>query len=90
MRKEKLPGSLPNPLYREVAERIHSITIANKKIVNSGLELADLAGYCLYRKLSGDPQKKLKVDINLVLRFLEPIKKKAFEKIGTNPIIEVT
>lgn len=80
-RKAKLPGSIPNPLHKDVRERIPSLFIATKNSNNGGLEIADIAAYISYRHIIGDPAKKLKVPLQRVDDLYGVIKKSAH--IGT-------
>lgn len=61
-RKVQLPGGIINPLAKEVMQRINTIVIGNKRMLNGGLEIADICSYTTYRSLVGDPKFNLKVD----------------------------
>ena len=61
-RKVQLPGRNINPLAKEVKNRINTIVIGNKRMLNGGLEITDICSYTTYRSLIGDPKFNLKVD----------------------------
>ncbi|MBU1200563.1 DUF3800 domain-containing protein [Patescibacteria group bacterium] len=77
-RKKVLPGGVVNSRANTVKENINSLTISNKRVVNSGLELADMAGYSVYRKFNGDPFNKINTEIGQVLKFTTIFKKKSY------------
>lgn len=60
-RSSKLAGNIYNPHASNVKERINSITICNKKIVDGGIEISDICAYAAYRVLEGDPKRMVKV-----------------------------
>lgn len=80
-RKPSSPGGKANPTYNDVRSAIPSLFISNKESGNSGLEMADVVSYIVYRTIAGDPYKKIKVTKNNVNMLFAHIKKSAH--IGT-------
>lgn len=77
-RKTKLRGGVINPLAKDVMQRINSLLIANKRIVNGGLEIADICSYATYRKLIGDPHRNLKVSVSFLNSISKIIRKQVY------------
>lgn len=88
-RSNPLPGNIPNQLATDVKERINSLTISNKKVVDGGLEIADLCAYCAYRKLTGDPYNQLKTNMTMVTLPLDAITKKSYLRDQNNRKIKI-
>lgn len=61
-RKVQLPGGITNPLAKEVKERINTLVIGNKRMLNGGLEIADICSYTTYRQFAREPKDGLKVE----------------------------
>ncbi|HSW96844.1 MAG TPA: DUF3800 domain-containing protein [Candidatus Saccharimonadales bacterium] len=76
-RKEKIQGVL-NPIAKETRTRINSLLFANKRIINGGLELADVGAYISYRKLNGDPKRMMKVSLKTLNSIFSEIGKNAY------------
>jgi len=77
-RKPKLPGGIINPLSNETKNRISSLSISNKKQISGGLEIADIASYCSYRKLVGDPDNRVKGGKSLLVGMHSAIKQNTY------------
>jgi len=71
-------GSVEDDLATEVKDRVTSLVIANKKQLNGGLEIADLCGYVEYRRLTGDPDSRLKVPMTALTAIHGVIKKHTY------------
>lgn len=78
-RKSRFPGGNPNPRFNDVKDSIPSLLIFNKYSGNSGLEIADLVAYITYRKLYGDPQKRMKLTMQNVQNLNAAIQKSAYK-----------
>jgi hypothetical protein len=90
-KKNPLPGNIVNPLAVEVRERIHTLTISTKKVVNGGLEIADICSYVTYRSLIGDPGNRLKIQEYHLKTLFATIKKNSYLVIPSGrKIKEVT
>lgn len=91
-RKKMLPKNIVNTKADNVKKLINSITISNKKVVDSGLELADIGAYCFYRKLNGDPEKKIKVPLHFISTIKNIFERKSYlnnerMRIGTKKVV---
>jgi hypothetical protein len=86
----KIRAKDPNQkIAEQISKRINSITISNKRMVDGGLELADIGAYSLYRKLTGDPLGKLKVKSHYIYALLNKYKKKSYLKTPSGSRIGV-
>lgn len=81
-RKAQLPGRTVNPLADEVRKRVNSLLFGNKRMLNGGLELADICSYTTYRNLTGDPVFSVKVDRTLLNKLHNTIKKNVYVRDG--------
>lgn len=78
-RQEKKKGNIVDPNAKTTREYVTSLSISNKKQGNGGLEIADLCCYVEYRRLNGDPAKRLSVRMNKLEALSGVIKKHAYE-----------
>lgn len=84
-RKPNFPGGLSNPFFRDVLKSIPSLFISNKDSGNIGLEIVDIVSYVHYRKIVGDPFKRMKLSMNNINILKSAIKRSAH--IGSPAII---
>lgn len=76
-RKHSIRGVI-NPLAKETNKRINSLLIANKRILNGGLEIADICSYITYRKLYGDPTGMMKINMGNITLLYNAIVKNVY------------
>lgn len=88
-RRQNLPGGITNAYAKIVHSRINSIRISNKRLVDSGLELADLFAYVVYRHLEGDPNNRVTLSRERLSEIYNIAKSKTYLKANNGNKIGV-
>ncbi len=90
-RKSKLKGNSTNPYAECARKRINSLSIANKNYSHTGLELADMGAYTMYRKKAGDSLHRMKLNIGFSNTINTVFKEKSYVQSAYNQkMIEIT
>lgn len=90
-RKSRLKGNSINPYAESARKRINSLSIANKNYSHTGLELADMGAYTMYRRKMGDTLHRMKLNIGFANTIHTIFKDKSYvQNVYNQKAIEIT